>query len=84
MERLLNAGERFYRIEQKEPDLRAITDAWNRLFGRPVETVTVSADVRQTSRVVIEVHPTRCTHCGQAFTAHDAPSLPPERRSLPS
>lgn len=45
MERLLNSGESFYRFEQSKPDVRALVDAFDRLFGKPTQSVDVTADV---------------------------------------
>src|ERR1700686_3455260 len=35
MTRVLNSGESFYRISAKDPDVRAIKECLDRLFGQP-------------------------------------------------
>ena len=66
MQRCLNSGETCYRLEHAKPDIRALTDALDRLFGKPTKVVDVTADVQTTNLVAIvhQYHPSACPACG--------------------
>jgi predicted Zn-ribbon and HTH transcriptional regulator len=69
MERCLQSGETFYRLEQSKPDVRALRDALDRLFGKPTQSVDVNAEIDHTQTTkVLHIHqPDACPQCGYKY-----------------
>ena len=44
MAKVLNSGEQFYRISARNPDVRALKDIFDRLWGLPKQAVDVNVD----------------------------------------
>ena len=65
MARYLQRGDTSYRLEQVKPDVRVLTDALDRLFGKPAQMLDVRADVQTMHTTVHEHHHSaRCPVCG--------------------
>lgn len=57
IQRLLDAGETFYRITTKSPDSRVLGDVWDRMIGKPAQSVDLSGTVGQTVTLVFQTRP---------------------------
>ena len=53
MAKVLNSGETFYRLHARNPDVRALKDIFDRLFGTPTQQVdmTVRGDAELVARL---------------------------------
>lgn len=56
MERCLQSGASFYRIEQQRPDNRTLIDAFDRLFGKPGLSIDMTAHLSAERPTVIHQH----------------------------
>lgn len=45
MAEVMNSGEEFYRISARNPDVRALKELWDRMWGQPKQALDVTATV---------------------------------------
>lgn len=55
--RLLDSGESFYKLVTKSPDSRVLCDVWDRMIGKPAQSVDLSGNIGQTVTLVFQTRP---------------------------